>query len=464
MLPRRDKPCNLKASFMRNFKNKKVVIMGLGLQGGGVGAAKFFCSQGADVLVTDLKNKDELKDSLEKIKDLPVTYTLGKHKEEDFLNSDLIIKNPGVGEESPFLKTARKAGIPVETDINIFFELTEALVVGVTGTKGKSTIASFIYKILKTHKKDVFLAGNIGVSPLEIIPKVKKGSWVVLELSSFELEHLEKSPEIAVVCSIYPDHLNRYKNLKEYVKAKKTIYKYQGPKDFLVLNYDDPLVKKMAQDAKSQILFYSKESLPLKKFGCFLKDGKIFFKKEALAKIEDLRIKGDHNISNALAALTVAKILRIPSKKIKKAMSSFKGVKDREQLVLERDGIKYVNDTTATIPEAVCSALERFSNENIVLIAGGENKGVRYEKMAEAIEKNAKSLVLLPGSASEELKKHLKKIKVIPAFSMKEAVKKAKEKAEEGDIVLLSPGAASFNLFDNEFDRGEQFIKSATNG
>jgi len=212
---------------MNLFKNKKVVIMGLGLHGGGVGVAKFFCKQGADVLVTDLKTRKQLKESVDKLKGLSIEFVLGKHRQEDFINTDLVIKNPGVPRDSFYLKIARKHKIPIKTDIGIFFDLCKVPIIGITGTKGKSTVATLVYLFLKTKYPNVILAGNIGISPLEIFSKINKKSKVVLELSSFELEDLKKSPQVAVITNLFPDHLNRYKNFKSYIKAKESIFKYQ---------------------------------------------------------------------------------------------------------------------------------------------------------------------------------------------------------------------------------------------
>ena len=206
------------------FKNKKVLVMGLGLHGGGVGAAKFFYKSGAEVLVTDLKTREQLKDSLQKLKQFKIKYSLGGHKESDFLWADLIIKNPDVPNTSPYLEIARKNNIQIETDVNLFLKLSEAFIVGVTGTKGKSTTSSLIYHILKSKYRRVFLAGNIGVSPLDLRNKIKKSDKVVLELSSFELENLTQSPDISVITNILPDHLNRYGDMKEYIKAKKQFF------------------------------------------------------------------------------------------------------------------------------------------------------------------------------------------------------------------------------------------------
>lgn len=402
--------------------------MGLGLHGGGAGSAKFFCLQGADVLITDLKMKEQLKESLEKLKRFKIKYTLGGHKEADFIWADLIIRNPDVPSTSPYLEIARKNNIPIETDINLFFKLSKAFIIGVTGTKGKSTTAYLIYHLLKAKYKKIFLAGNIGISPLELLPKIKKGDKVVLELSSFELEGLTQSPNIAVFTNIMPDHLNRYGSMAEYIEAKKTIFKYQTSKDVLILNNDDPVVREFAKEALSKVRFFSK-----------------------------------HPVSVS-AAIKVAELLKVPPKTIEKSLKSFKGVPNRQEFIKELNGVRYINDTTATMPDAVIYALRTFRDSNrIILIAGGQNKGLKYNELAKEILKSVYKIVLLPGTASEEIKKELSELNssigIIPVNSMEEAVKEASLLGEKGDVVLLSPGAASFNLFKNEFDRGDQFVK-----
>ena len=437
---------------MNLFKNKKVTIMGLGLLEGGVGVAKFFCKQGADVLVTDLKTKRQLKESIDKLKGLSIEFVLGKHRKEDFINTDLVIKNPGVPADSPYLKIAKKHKIPIKTDVSIFFDLCQTPIIGVTGTKGKSTVATLIYLLLKKKYPKTILAGNIGVSPLEILSKIKtyslrsqnldllrykhinlkltKKSKVVLELSSFELEDLKKSPHIAVITTLFPDHLNRYKNFREYVAAKKSIFKYQKKNDILILNYDNPEVRKLASEAPSKVLFFRN--------------------------------------SNVSAALAVAKIFKISKKDIKKVLSIFKGVPNRRELIATKKGVRYINDTTATTPQSVILAIntfkKRFPNSGIILIAGGLDKNLNYKNLAEEIKRNVSSLILLPGTASKKIKKGLEKFdKIYLVKSMREAVKKAARLAQKGNIVLLSPGAASFNLFKNEFDRGEQFKEAVKN-
>ena len=429
------------------FKGKKVLIMGLGLNGGGVGAAKFFCEQGADVLVTDLKTEKQLAESVEKLKRFNVEYSLGGHKESDFISADLIVKNPDVPSHSPYLQIAKKHGVPIESDVNLFFKLAKCKIIGVTGTKGKSTTASLIYHLLKAKYKKTYLAGNIGVSPLELLPKIKRGGLVVLELSSFELEDLTYSPNIAVITNILPDHLNRYGTMEDYIEAKKIIFEYQTKKDFLILNGDDPIVSSFSTLSKAKKIFFSIKQKPRK------------------ISLDGFRLFGKHNLSNLLSAITVAKLMKVSDKRIQKALTSFAGVPNRQEFIAEINGVKYFNDTTATMPEAAIIAInafaENFPKSKLIFICGGMNKGLQYDQMAEAIKEKVNELIMLPGVASDKIKdKLLGYNNLHNAFSMQGAVNIANELAEKGSIVVLSPGATSFNLFKNEFDRGNQFVNA----
>jgi len=423
------------------FKNKKVLVMGLGLHGGGVGVAKFFCEQGAEVLVTDLKTEIQLKDSLEKLKKIKIKYVLGKHEEADFLWADLIMKNPDVPATSPYLEIAKKNGKEIETDVSLFFKLSGAFIIGVTGTKGKSTTASLIYHILKTKFKKAFLAGNIGVSPLELLSEVKKNDKVVLELSSFELEGLTQSPNIAVITNIMPDHLNRYGTMAEYIESKKPIFKYQKKSDTLILNDDDYIVRQFAHEANAKVIFFSKT----------IKSG-------------NFKLLGEHNLSNLSAAIEVAKTLRISTETIEKSLKTFKGVASRQEFIKEVGGVKYFNDTTATMPDAAIIAintfLENFPDSRLILICGGMNKGLKYAELAKIIRERVDEVIMLPGTASDKIKEGLGGYtRMHDVSSMQEAVKTAKKLAKKGDVVILSPAGSSFNLFKNEFDRGNQFVK-----
>ncbi|MDD2731775.1 MAG: UDP-N-acetylmuramoyl-L-alanine--D-glutamate ligase [Candidatus Pacebacteria bacterium] len=449
------------------FKDKKVLIMGLGLHGGGAGAARFFYNQGAEVLVTDLKTKKKLKDSLLKLKGLKIEYVLGRHRVDDFKNADLIIKNPDVSNNSPYLKIAKDYNIPIKTDIGVFFDLAKADIIGVTGSKGKSTAATLIYKLVKKKYPNTYLGGNIGVSVLELLSKIDRRSRVVLELSSFELEDLKQSPYIAVITNVFREHLNRYKSFKDYISAKKNIFNNQKRNDILVLNYDNKITKGFFDSTSSKSYFYSLyPPKNLNKFACYLKDEKIFFsiKKQPVLSLRDIKVYGEHNLSNILASVSVAKIMGVSCKDIRSVIRSFKGIKSRQEFIIQIKGVRYFNDTTATMPQAAVEAIkttaDRFPDSKIILIAGGQDKNLRYNDLAKEIIKRVDFLIMLPGTASDKLKKELKnRIRIFKADSMEKAVNKASKTAEKGDIVLLSPAAASFNLFNNEFDRGEQFNK-----
>lgn len=381
---------------MTNYKNKKVVIFGLGSykNGSGISAAKFLAKKGAKLLITDLKTEKELAQQLKQLKKLAplggVKYILSRHRKSDFLKADFIVKNPSVPKHSPFLKMK----IPIINDWTIFLEeRPDNLVIGITGTKGKSTTASLIHHLLKTADKNTVLCGNIGQSPLSILNKIKKDTIIVAELSSWLLADFKTSPQIAIITNLMPDHLDKYKNLKEYYRDKENIFRFQKPGDRLIRN----------------------------------KQG-------------------------AAAALVVAKLLKIPKTVVKKALKTFKGVPGRLEFIKEKNSVKYYNDTCATTPEATIYALHQLKEhkKRIILIAGGVNKKLDYKKLRREIPKYVKKLILLEGNAFPE-----GKIK-----GMKDAMKKATECVAPGDIILLSPAAASFNLFKNEFDRGKQFIKA----
>jgi UDP-N-acetylmuramoylalanine--D-glutamate ligase len=438
-----------------DFKGKKVLIMGLGLypQGSGISAAKFFARLGANVIVTDLKTRKDLASQIKLLKGFKIKYVLGKHSKSDFKEADLIMKNPAVRMESEYLKIARENKIPIETDISLFFALSPAKIIGITGTRGKSTTSSLIYEILSASGEDVHLGGNIQVSPLNFLDKLNKDSLVVLELSSWMLESLESSkvsPQIAVITNVMRDHLNTYAGMKEYGRAKSLIFKFQKSKDLAILNFDNEITRKMGENLKAKKIWFS-----VKK------------KSASLDLAKNTILPGEHNLYNALAAVIVAKQLKISDSIIKKALKDFKGIPNRLELIRELAGVKYYNDTTATTPDATLAALKSFKDKNIVLIAGGTDKNLEFKELAKVLQSLVKVLILLPGTATDKLRKDLvemgENIEPLVAKSMKEAVLKARELSQSGDIILLSPGAASFGLFVNEFDRGEKFVKEVKN-
>ncbi len=457
-----------------HFVGKKILVMGLGLHGGGVSVVKWLLKHKAQVTITDLKTATELKLSLNKIKKLPgaknIKYTLGRHELADFTNQDLIIQNPGVPMNSVYLKKARTLGISIVNEAVMFFGLYSGKTIGVTGTRGKSTTASILHHILKTAIKDNVLTGNIATTPFfDIVDKLKKNTWPVAELSSWHLELMDEyqvSPAIGVVTNVLKDHLNRYKSFRDYQLAKFAIIKNQSKGDLAILNADNVICKNFAKHTKSKVYFFS---LQKKVKGAYLKNRQIYFfdgrKNSLVMTIDKIRLLGDHNLANILAAVTVAKLLHISNDKIAKAVSSFRGISYRLEYKGQVKGRDIYNDSTATNPDATWAAINALEGRSIVLIAGGVNKDLDYAPVARKIKSKVKFLALLSGSGSDRLLAELKKIKYPPSkyaadiSKLSLAWQLALKKSTVGDVIVLSPGAASFNMFINEFDRARQFDK-----
>lgn len=432
-----------------NFRNKKVLILGLGLLGRGVKDAIFFAELGAKVTVTDLKTEKDLKESLDKLKPYSnIQYTLGAHHDEDILNSDIIIRNAAIPASSPLLKLAQKNKIPIDMDESLFAEYCPARIIGITGTRGKSTTTKMIGSMLKDLYKEgkVYIAGNLqGEATLPLIKQVKENDIVVLELSSWQLQGFgwkKISPQIAVFTNVYEDHMNSYKDMAEYINDKKIIYKYQTKKDFCVININNKYTKELDKEIKSQIKWFSSKDIPNQ---------------------WELKIPGKHNRENAAAALAVGRILGFNDDKIKTCLTNFSGLEHRLEFIQEINGIKFINDTTSTTPIAGIKALQSI-NAPIVLLAGGATKNLDLKPFAKEIIKKVKAVILLNGSATDDLENLIKKNKGEELISgrydsFEDAVKHAYAISLSGDCVLLSPGCASFGMFKNEFDRGDQFRK-----
>ena len=431
-----------------SYKNKNILILGLGLLGRGVKDAIFFAEKGANVTVTDLKTKEELKESIDKLKKYNIKYTLGEHKDTDILNADLIIRNAGIPKNSKYLKLAKKNNIPIDMDESLFAKYCPCPIIGITGTRGKTTTAYLTYEILKDvfTKKNIYIAGNIqGVATLPLLDQVTKNDIVILELSSWQLQGFEAkkiSPRISVVTNIYEDHLNSYKNMAEYIKDKITIFKYQKKDDIVILNKKNAQTKKMAKLASSNITWYSDKDTP---------------------PDWQTKLQGKHNQENIAAALSIGKTLGLTNANMKNSIENFKGVPHRQEIVRIINEITFINDTTSTTPIAGQKALESFNNP-IILIAGGATKNLDLSDYARDISKKVKAVILLNGTATPELEKDIikfggKNLIILKTDNLEEAIKKAYSISLPRDYVLLSPGCASFGLFKNEFDRGDQFTK-----
>ncbi len=455
-----------------DLAGKRVLVMGLGVHGGGLGVAAWLVKQGARVTVTDLKNAEQLAASLNALRGLPIQYVLGEHREQDFADSDLVVRNPGVPRESPWLEFARQHDIPVEMEMGLFLERLPrgaAQVVGITGTKGKTTTTLMVGAILAAANPKTVVAGNLRISALELLDRIDADTPVVLELSSWQLEALPPhriSPHIAAITNISADHLNRYRDLDDYADAKAIIFRYQQPGDFVVLNFDNRILTHLSSRAFSNVVWTSAKR-PLNQGAC--RDGDWLTwrwngEAQRVIKIQDLGVIGEHNVENALNAIGIAGIWGATSEQMAAALAAWKGTAHRQELVRDLGGVRYVNDTTATAPAAAIAAIETYapSAQSIVLIAGGADKALDFAEMARVISKRVRHLVLLEGTATDKLESAVRETGSAEILAgrfdeLPAAIERARNLARPGDVVLLSPGCASFGMFANEFERGEAF-------
>lgn len=468
---------------MLDLKGKRVLVMGLGVHGGGLGVARFLLRQGALVTVTDLRRPEELADTLQALAGEPVTYVLGEHRLEDFRRADMVVRNPAVPRESPFLEEARRHGVPIEMEMTLFFALCPAPIVGITGTKGKSTTTALLGEIVRRHDPGAVVAGNIRVSALEALPQIGPRTPVVLELSSWQLEGLGErgmAPQLAVVTNLSPDHLNRYPSWESYVEAKKQIYRAQRADDRLILNAEDAVVRDFRLDAPSQVSWFGVELqphgrsalragngrvLPLGNGAALIAEGVVTWvgadgAAQPICPASDIALPGRHNRANVLAAAAAASLLGLPAAVIAAGIAAFRGLPDRLEVVRVLDGVTYINDTTSTAPAATVAALQALE-QPVVLIAGGADKALEFGGLAAAAA-GVRAILLLEGTATDKLEQALREAgagpRVVGRFdSLPAAVQRAREIARPGDAVLLSPGCASFGMFRHEFERGEHF-------
>lgn len=446
---------------------KRALVMGLGVHGGGLGVARFLVEQGADVTVTDLRSAALLAPSLAALDGLPVRFVLGEHREEDFRNTDLVVRNPGVPRESRFLQIARAAGAAIEMEMTLFFRLCPAPILAITGTKGKTTTTLLTAAMVSAHLPGAIAAGNLRVSALEQLPLLSAATPIILELSSFALEGLgeaQLSPAYAAITNLSADHLDRYGSLESYADAKRQIYAWQTANDLIVLNADDPGTHRFFDPPAERLVWFTstlgadEQRAPIVGWQADQLVYRSTVREEILLALADVRLPGRHNLANIAAAAALAISFGIPATAIRSAVRAFTGVEHRLEPVRTVAGISFVNDTAATAPEAAIAALESF-DQPIVLIAGGSDKNLPFDKLAEAITGRVKAVVLLQGSATAKLAALLpdQVVRYGPYETLDAAVQQALDVACANDIVLLSPGCASFGMFRNEFHRGEEF-------
>jgi len=473
---------------LSDLSGLRVTVMGLGLNGGGLASAAFFASHGSVVTVTDMKDEASLAASIKALEGLPIRYVLGRHDLADFEGADLVIKNPAVRPDSPYLKAARN----LETDISVFLRLSKAPVIAVTGSKGKSTVSSALYHGFIASGRKAFLGGNITVSPLSFIAETTAETPVVLELSSWQLADLKGlgvlKPRVAVLTSMMPDHMNRYSSMEEYMADKRLIYADQDASCYLVANRDDEWNRSFAAEAKATTAWYGDKAPaaaapahaavapsgsaapaaggPVAWLeagtgrGLFSATGEAARAEEILPA--ELLVPGSHNRKNLLGAALALRLSGLAASEVSKAMASFGGVEHRLERFATKDGVAWFNDSAATIPQAVAAALGSFEGP-VVLITGGTDKNLDFEPARSAYRK-PKAVILLAGSGTEKLRALLDADSVPyegPFTELDPAIRAAMAVAKPGDTVLLSPGCTSFGMFLHEFDRGNKFKERA---
>ncbi|MBM4032343.1 MAG: UDP-N-acetylmuramoyl-L-alanine--D-glutamate ligase [Planctomycetes bacterium] len=448
------------------FAGKRVTVMGLGLFGGGVGVARFLARQGARVTATDLKDATALAESLARLDGLPVAFHLGGHVESDFTDADIVIVNPAVGDDSPYLANARAAGAQLETEINLFFKLCRAPIVGVTGSNGKSTAASLAAHLLAAGPRRTWLGGNIGRSLLEDLHAIAPDHLVVLELSSFQLERLAwtgLSPAVAIVLNLRPNHLDRHGTMANYARAKQAILLHQFPGDAALLNADCDVVSTWGSLGAGRKLFFS-TSRPVE-CGAWLEREEALWRDGGqprhLFRRDSLVLRGQHNAANALAAAGAAVLCGVAPDAIGPRLASFKALEHRLEFVRSLDGVDYYNDSKATTPEAAIAGVEAF-DEPVILIAGGYDKHLPFDGFGKAIVKRVKAAVLL-GATAGQIQQAIEAAGATPVHrvaGLTEALLTARRLAAPGDVVLLSPACASYDMFENYEQRGSVFKRS----
>jgi len=450
---------------MRELKGARVVILGLGRQG--TALARWLVRQGAEVTVSDRQPAERLGRFLQALEGLPVRYVLGDHPLSLLEGCDFLCLSGGVPLDIPIVQEAVRRGIPLANDAQLFLERCRGWTAGITGTSGKTTTTALVGAMCQAAGFRTWVGGNIGNPLIEFVEEIGPEDRVILELSSFQLEIMTVSPRVAAVLNIAPNHLDRHKTMEAYIAAKQRILDFQDVEDVAVLGYDDPNAQSLAAAVRGRLRFFSREREVAR--GAFLREGTLFLRlgSEAwpICRVEEVRLRGRHNLWNVLAAAAVAGSLGADIGAIREAVLTFSGVPHRLERVREVRGVRYVNDSIATTPERVRVALEAFE-EPIVLLAGGRDKGLPWEETAEVIARRVRVLIAF-GELGDRIVEaaraararvdgvvleHLERV-----ATLEEAVARAAGLARPGEVVLLSPGGTSFDAYRDFEERGMHF-------
>ena len=455
---------NKLVDFKQSIKNKKVAVLGMGISN--TPLIKYLAALGVSITAFDKSDEESLRPVLKELEGLDLKYSLGENYLEKLKGFDIIFKTPIVRFDIPELIRERDAGAEITSEMEVFFDLCPAQIFAVTGSDGKTTTTTLIYRILKEHGYNCWLGGNIGTPLLSKIDEIKETDKVVLELSSFQLHTMKKSPHVAVVTNITPNHLDVHKSMDEYIAAKANIYRFQTSECKVVLNYDNDITRSFASSATGNVVFFSRTNNL--ENGAILKNDTLVYRENGqeidMVKADDIIIPGTHNIENYLAAIAATRDY-VSSEAVLKVATSFTGVEHRIELVRELNGVKFYNSSIDSSPNRTMAALNTFK-QRVILIAGGKDKNIPYDDMGKTLVEKVKCLVLI-GPTAEKIEKALKDeiertgqgtdIEVIKCTSYEEVVNSAYSRAEKGDIVILSPASTSFDMFKNFEERGNKF-------
>lgn len=451
-------------NFKKEIAGKKVAVLGVGVSNKPL--IKYLADLKVDITAFDQADEIELKETVETFRKLGVKFVLGKDYLEKLQGFDVIFKTPKVRFDIPELEAERKHGAVITSEMEVFCDLCPARIFAVTGSDGKTTTTTLVSTMLSEEGYKCWLGGNIGTPLLDKIDEIKETDMVVLELSSFQLHTMHNRLQTAIVTNLSPNHLDVHKSMEEYTDAKKNIFRHQLPEDKLILNYDNDITREFSGEANGKVIYFSRLNAVTE--GMVVEDGAAKWKKGGnsleILKTSEIKLPGQHNVENYLAAIA-AVIDYVKPETIRKVARTFKGVEHRSEHVADINGIAFYNDSIGSSPTRTIATIKAFSRK-VILIAGGYDKHIPYADMGGAIVDHVKCLVLM-GQTAPLIKKALedeikatgrgKDIKVISCSSMEEAVHKAYEQGISGDIVVLSPASASFDMFKDFVERGNKF-------
>ncbi len=440
-----------------DVKSKRVLVVGLGKSG--VASALFLHDRGAHVTVSDAKTEEQLHNAIPTLLDRGIAVESGGHGERTFRQQDLIVVSPGVPSNVPQLEQARALGIPVIGEVELASRFLQGHIVAITGSNGKTTTTTLAGEVISWGGWESLVGGNIGTPVISLVGEATSDTYLVLEISSFQLETIRGfHAEMAVVLNVTPDHLDRHGTMEAYVAAKKRIFENQTSSDFAVLNADDAVCVSMAQGIRSQVRWFSR----LKEVGngAFVREGRIFYRVEGdeqeIMPVAEIPLKGTHNLENVLAAVCVGMLIPCEPRRIRSAVKEFKAVEHRLEYVASIHGVEFYNDSKATNVDATIKALESFP-ANIHLILGGKDKGSDYSVLNSLLRERVRRVYTI-GAAAEKIESQIAgAAEIVRAGAIEVAVKRAAEAARPGDIVLLAPACASFDQFENFEQRGRVF-------